>query len=79
MKILDTYLTRSYNQGENVPWESLKYLIGEVRNILCLVHTTQLIELSSRHAVHTTQLFGDGSVHDRPFHQQSWPTVLLSL
>ncbi|TWW56007.1 Dynein heavy chain 10, axonemal [Takifugu flavidus] len=30
MKILDTYLTRSYNQGENVPWESLKYLIGEV-------------------------------------------------
>ncbi|CAF96734.1 unnamed protein product, partial [Tetraodon nigroviridis] len=30
MKILDTYLTRAYNQGENVPWESLKYLIGEV-------------------------------------------------
>lgn len=60
MKILDTYLTKSYNQGENVPWESLKYLIGEVRNILCLVHTTQLL---SHHAVHTTQLFGHGSVH----------------
>ncbi|CAG08487.1 unnamed protein product, partial [Tetraodon nigroviridis] len=30
MKILDTYLTEAYNQGENVPWESLKYLIGEV-------------------------------------------------
>lgn len=33
MKILDTYLTDTYNQGENVPWESLKYLIGEVWNI----------------------------------------------
>lgn len=30
MKILDTYLTGAHNQGENVPWESLKYLIGEV-------------------------------------------------
>lgn len=34
MKILDTYLTEAYNQGENVPWESLKYLIGEVGNII---------------------------------------------
>lgn len=34
MKILDTYLTGAYNKGENVPWESLKYLIGEVWNIM---------------------------------------------
>lgn len=34
MKILDTYLTGASNKGENVPWESLKYLIGEVWNIM---------------------------------------------
>lgn len=33
MKILDSYLTDAYNQGENVPWESLKYLIGEVWDV----------------------------------------------
>lgn len=32
MEILDTYLTRAHKQGDsNIPWESLKYLIGEVR------------------------------------------------
>ncbi|XP_069565682.1 dynein axonemal heavy chain 10 [Brachyistius frenatus] len=31
MEILNTYLTKAYNQGDNdIPWESLKYLIGEV-------------------------------------------------
>uniref|UniRef100_A0A1A8GI94 Dynein, axonemal, heavy chain 10 n=1 Tax=Nothobranchius korthausae TaxID=1143690 RepID=A0A1A8GI94_9TELE len=31
MEILNTYLTKAHNQGETkVPWESLKYLIGEV-------------------------------------------------
>ncbi|CAL8343019.1 unnamed protein product [Lota lota] len=31
MEILDTYLTKAYNQGDaEIPWESLKYLIGEV-------------------------------------------------
>lgn len=32
MEILDTYLTKAHDQGDsNIPWESLKYLIGEVR------------------------------------------------
>lgn len=32
MEILKTYLTKAHNQGEtNIPWGSLKYLIGEVR------------------------------------------------
>ena len=32
MEILDTYLTKAHNQGDaEIPWESLKYLIGEVR------------------------------------------------
>lgn len=32
MEILDTYLSRAHNQGDTtIPWESLKYLIGEVR------------------------------------------------
>ncbi|CAG5923192.1 unnamed protein product [Menidia menidia] len=31
VEILNTYLTKAYNQGDrNIPWESLKYLIGEV-------------------------------------------------
>ncbi|XP_037633762.1 dynein heavy chain 10, axonemal [Sebastes umbrosus] len=31
MEILDTYLTKAHDQGDsNIPWESLKYLIGEV-------------------------------------------------
>ncbi|CAL8251349.1 unnamed protein product [Boreogadus saida] len=31
MEILDTYLTKAHNQGDaEIPWESLKYLIGEV-------------------------------------------------
>ncbi|KAL6114194.1 dnah10 [Pungitius sinensis] len=31
MEILKTYLTKAHNQGEtNIPWGSLKYLIGEV-------------------------------------------------
>ncbi|KAM4746443.1 dynein axonemal heavy chain 10 [Anableps anableps] len=31
MEILNTYLTKAYNQGDsNIPWGSLKYLIGEV-------------------------------------------------
>nr|XP_046243361.1 dynein axonemal heavy chain 10 [Scatophagus argus] len=31
MEILNTYLTRAHNQGDSsIPWESLKYLIGEV-------------------------------------------------
>ncbi|XP_044053526.1 dynein axonemal heavy chain 10 isoform X1 [Siniperca chuatsi] len=31
MEILDTYLTKAHNQGDsNLPWGSLKYLIGEV-------------------------------------------------
>uniref|UniRef100_A0A3Q3B280 Dynein axonemal heavy chain 10 n=1 Tax=Kryptolebias marmoratus TaxID=37003 RepID=A0A3Q3B280_KRYMA len=31
MEILDIYLTKAYNQGDsNIPWETLKYLIGEV-------------------------------------------------
>ncbi|XP_068610937.1 dynein axonemal heavy chain 10 [Brachionichthys hirsutus] len=30
MEILDTYLTRAHNQDTGIPWESLKYLIGEV-------------------------------------------------
>lgn len=37
MEILNTYLTKAHNQGDsNIPWGSLKYLIGEVRlNSLC--------------------------------------------
>lgn len=36
MEILDTYLTRAHNQADsNIPWESLKYLIGEVRLFFC--------------------------------------------
>lgn len=32
MEILDTYLSRAHNQGDTtIPWESLKYLVGEVR------------------------------------------------
>ncbi|KAK5620023.1 Dynein heavy chain 10, axonemal [Crenichthys baileyi] len=31
MEILNTYLTKAYNQGDNdIPWGCLKYLIGEV-------------------------------------------------
>ena len=31
MEILNTYLTKSHDQGDsNIPWGSLKYLIGEV-------------------------------------------------
>uniref|UniRef100_UPI0037E7F8F2 dynein axonemal heavy chain 10 n=1 Tax=Semicossyphus pulcher TaxID=241346 RepID=UPI0037E7F8F2 len=31
MEILNTYLTKAHNQGDsNIPWGSLKYLIGEV-------------------------------------------------
>ncbi|KAM6931388.1 dynein axonemal heavy chain 10 [Xenentodon cancila] len=31
MEILNTYLTKSHNQGDqDIPWETLKYLIGEV-------------------------------------------------
>ncbi|XP_069379878.1 dynein axonemal heavy chain 10 isoform X1 [Paralichthys olivaceus] len=31
LEILNTYLTKSHNQGDsNIPWGSLKYLIGEV-------------------------------------------------
>ncbi|XP_014674920.1 PREDICTED: dynein heavy chain 10, axonemal-like [Priapulus caudatus] len=32
MQIINTYLTKSYNQGdhEKIPWNSLKYLVGEV-------------------------------------------------
>ncbi|XP_068162278.1 dynein axonemal heavy chain 10 [Antennarius striatus] len=30
MEILNTYLTRGYNQNTVIPWESLRYLIGEV-------------------------------------------------
>ncbi|XP_028270606.1 dynein heavy chain 10, axonemal isoform X2 [Parambassis ranga] len=31
MEILNTYLTKAHNQGDgNIPWRSLKYLIGEV-------------------------------------------------
>ncbi|XP_075882096.1 dynein axonemal heavy chain 10-like isoform X2 [Nelusetta ayraudi] len=31
MEILDTYLSRAHNQGDTtIPWESLKYLVGEV-------------------------------------------------
>lgn len=36
MEILETYLTKAHNQGDsNIPWGSLKYLIGEVRPPLC--------------------------------------------
>lgn len=37
MEILNTYLTKAHNQGDsNIPWGSLKYLVGEVRlNSLC--------------------------------------------
>lgn len=32
MEILDTYLSKAHNQGDSdIPWGSLKYLIGEVR------------------------------------------------
>jgi len=32
MEILQTYLTKAHNQGDTeMPWGSLKYLIGEVR------------------------------------------------
>jgi len=31
MEILNTYLTKAHDQGNrNIPWGSLKYLIGEV-------------------------------------------------
>ncbi|XP_076363131.1 dynein heavy chain at 89D isoform X2 [Tachypleus tridentatus] len=30
MQILDTYLTKSHFNNANIPWKSLKYLIGEV-------------------------------------------------
>lgn len=33
MEILNTYLTKAYEQGDTkIPWNSLKYLIGEVRD-----------------------------------------------
>ena len=32
MNILNTYLTKAFDQGEaRIPWASLKYLIGEVK------------------------------------------------
>ena len=40
MSILDTYLTKAFDQAETrIPWSSLKYLVGEVgtceyRNVL---------------------------------------------
>lgn len=31
MQLLNTYLTKAFNQGDvKIPWESLKYLVGEV-------------------------------------------------
>lgn len=35
-QILNTYLTKSFEQGDpKIPWASLKYLIGEVRIHFC--------------------------------------------
>lgn len=40
MEILDTYLSRAHNQGDpTIPWESLKYLIGEVMR--CFFHSKE--------------------------------------
>ena len=31
MQLLNTYLTKAFNQSDTkIPWESLKYLVGEV-------------------------------------------------
>lgn len=31
MEILNTYLTRVHKRKDIIPWDTLKYLIGEVR------------------------------------------------
>lgn len=32
LEVLSTYLTKCYERGDSfIPWESLQYLIGEVR------------------------------------------------
>lgn len=41
MEILNTYLTKAHDQGDiNIPWGSLKYLIGEVRLKLISLYCT---------------------------------------
>lgn len=37
-QILNTYLTKAFEQGDpKIPWASLKYLIGEVRILFAMV------------------------------------------
>lgn len=49
MEILDTYLTKAHNQGDsNLPWGSLKYLIGEVRLYLLRSNKLYIYYLASR-------------------------------
>lgn len=38
MEILSTYLTKAFQQHDpRIPWGSLKYLIGEVMRVVCLL------------------------------------------
>ncbi|KAM3610556.1 uncharacterized protein V6R79_005609 [Siganus canaliculatus] len=60
MDILDTYLTRAYNQGETkIPWGSLQYLIGEV------MYGGRAIDSFDRRilTVYMEQYFGDFLFH----------------
>ena len=42
MQILNTYLTKAHMQGEaEIPWNSLKYLIGEVT--FCFISSSEII------------------------------------
>ena len=37
MDVLNTYLTKAHENGDTkIPWESLKYLIGEVSTYVCV-------------------------------------------
>ena len=37
MDVLNTYLTKAHENGDTkIPWESLKYLIGEVSMYTCI-------------------------------------------
>lgn len=66
MEILDTYLTKAHNQGDEIiPWGSLKYLIGEV------MYGGRVIDSFDRRilTVYTDEYLGD-FIFDtfQPFH-----------
>ena len=55
MNILDTYLTKAHDQGDQrIPWASLKYLIGEVSLLLSVGSFHFLLHTQKEESVNNT-------------------------